>query len=108
MRMGFSAGRGTVRGYSSRSVSIGTAYQVLVPTEVIVSINISIGLLQDREVFIETSPNNSTWTEIARHHSNGSNTGYSTTFSVPAGWYYRYRQAGSGTVTITHNMERAL
>lgn len=104
---------GTSRTIDGGGFQVSTTSVTQVKYSISIAATLSITGGQTGTVFLETSPNNSTWTEVDRI-SNG-NTGILTvglnitqTISgnvcawVPAGYYVRLRSTSTGTPTITY------
>lgn len=129
LRLGHSAaGGGTsgqqrpTGGYTNPgALAVGTSRQpnVALPVQVIATINLATGDGQNPMANIQISPDNATWDTIAQCGNdfnvfgllgvNGnSNIRQSATFEIPAGWYYRVTQTGTGTVSITQLRERTI
>lgn len=89
------------------------------PTQVIMSVQLNVNDNQNLTANIQISSDNVTWDTIAsmQHYfdvrgllgvTGDSDIRMPTTFEIPAGWYYRVTQSGSGTVSINQIRERAI
>lgn len=123
---GGSGGSGQARptgGYTNPgALAVGASRQpnVAAPTQIIATINLATVDGNNVVANVQIAPDNATWDTIAQLANdfdvfgllgvNGnSNIRGSATFEIPAGWYYRVTQSGSGgTVSITQLRERTI
>lgn len=108
----------TARSFNS-AFQVSTTRDGTVQYTVTISASLTIGVGQTGTVFLETSPNNSTWT-LQDQFTNGNTgtlaVGFALTQTVtqtirayvPAGYYVRLRTTGTATITYVTSQELLL
>lgn len=88
-------------------------------TQVIMTVRLGVNDNQNLTANVQVSPDNATWDTIAEPGNDfdvsgllgvtgNSNMKVPVTFEIPAGWFYRLTQTGTGTASIARLRERAL